>query len=287
MIQHISRERVVRMKTIYVKLRLRKNECKYRKMLSTDENVFVDREELIDTEVTYAPDVLLDDGEWFKIENASQQSYAIDVIKEDYSSLDYDSLTKKEFSQIDFLFVENRGDLFFQKVGRAGFVCKKRIGSFGEAFQYQSNSQEIVINDSPDAIYCKNTDILYFRRLEAITGIFKGIDELYKEATSKETELFLKNDFIALKDDYCASKVKTANRKRIALVMDIMETLDEENKKNLVTYIGDYCSQLKEGNAFAVSNENDLKLVLLGIQQRFYTTPIGGEKRIANSVITM
>ena len=30
-----------------------------------------------------------------------------------------------------------------------------------------------------------------------------------------------------------------------------------------------------------------MKKLLFGIEQRFYTTPVGGEKRIANSVILL
>ena len=36
---------------------------------------------------------------------------------------------------------------------------------------------------------------------------------------------------------------------------------------------------------FAVNSEDELKLLLYGIEQRFYTTLVGGERRIANSVI--
>lgn len=38
---------------------------------------------------------------------------------------------------------------------------------------------------------------------------------------------------------------------------------------------------------FSVGSEDDLKMVLYGIEQRFYTIPIGGEKRIANSVLAV
>ena len=40
-------------------------------------------------------------------------------------------------------------------------------------------------------------------------------------------------------------------------------------------------------NSFEVGSENELKMLLYGIEQRFYTTPVGGEKRLANSVITL
>lgn len=159
---------------------------------------------------------------------------------------------------------------------------------FGEGFTYKTDCAEIVIRDLPDAIYDKTTDSLYFRRLESITGIFRGIDMLYREATQEETDTFLANDFISLKDDYSSNKVKTANRKRIALAAKTLSELDESDRKNIFKYIGDYCPDLKVSeNAFEVGSENELKMLLYGIEQRFYTTPVGGEKRIANSIIAL
>ena len=159
---------------------------------------------------------------------------------------------------------------------------------FGEKFTYKTDCAEIIIKDLPDAIYDKNTDSLYFHRLESITGIFKGIDMLYREATQEETDAFLANDFISLKGKYSSNKVKTANRKRIALVTKTLSELSKSDRKNIFQYIGDYCPELKVSeNAFEIGSENELKMLLYGIEQRFYTTPVGGEKRLANSVIAL
>ena len=276
------------MNTVCVKLRMREHTNKYRKMLSTNERIFSEVPELIASSYPYAPGGVLEEGEWFKIENASQESYAGDIISKDIETVDFDSLSKADFLKIDFLFVISESTIYFQNVSKSKLVSKKKIGSFGENFRYQSNCEEIIINDCPDAVYCKNTDTLYFRKLEPIVGIFKGIDELYREATDGETEQFLQNDFIALGNEYNASKVKTANRKRIALAMKTLSALNTEEKRNIFQYIGEYCPDLKtESNAFMVSNEDELKMVLFGIEQRFYTTPVGDEKRIANSVIPM
>ena len=35
---------------------------------------------------------------------------------------------------------------------------------------------------------------------------------------------------------------------------------------------------------FTINNENEMKYLLWGIEQRYYTTPITKEKRVANSV---
>ncbi len=276
------------MDTVCVKLRMREHSNKYRKMLSTDESLFPAVSELVLSSTEYTPGALLEDGEWFKITNVSQQLYTIDIISTGFDTVDFDSLSRADFKKIDFMFVKNGTTTFFQNISKSKLVSKKKLGSFGEGFQYQSNCDEIIVNDYPDAIHCGDTDTLYFRKLEPIVGIFKGIADLYREATDGETEEFLQNDFIALKDDYGTGSVKTANRKRIALAMQTLSALSLEEKENIFTYIGEYCPELKtEDNAFSVGSEDELKLVLFGIEQRFYTTPVGGEKRIANSVITM
>ena len=125
----------------------------------------------------------------------------------------------------------------------------------------------MVINDSPDAVYCSETDILYFRKLEPIVGIFKGIADLYREATDVETEQFLQNDFITLKNEYGVSSVKTANRKRIALAVKTLSELSQDDRSNIFNYIGEYCPDLKtEDDTFSVGSEDDLKMVLYGIE---------------------
>lgn len=73
----------------------------------------------------------------------------------------------------------------------------------------------IILNNYLDAIYDIENDILYFRDLGRIKPIFKGIEELYREATQQEVTDFLSNDFLELTDEYTALKVKSANRKRI------------------------------------------------------------------------
>ncbi len=275
------------MKNICVKLNKQKNN-KYRKMLSSEEAIYPTFEPENTSTLPYTPGATLQDDDWFCITNASEKNYSIDLFSGALTTVDLESLTRADFDKIDFLFVIDERFIFFQNVSKSKLVSKKRIVHFGGEFSYKTDCAEIVIRDLPDAIYDKTTDSLYFRRLESITGIFRGIDMLYREATQEETNSFLANDFINLKDDYSASKVKTANRKRIALAAKTLSELDESDRNNIFRYIGDYCPDLKVSeNAFEVGSENELKMLLYGIEQRFYTTPVGGEKRLANSVITL
>ena len=278
------------MKNICVKLR-RHGRCenkKYRKMLSSNEVIFpVFDPETVAT-FPYTPGATLQDDDWFCITNAKDKKYSIDLFSETITTVDLKSLTRAEFDKIDYLFVLDDRFIFFQNVSKTKLVSQKRIIQFGESFTYKTDCAEIVIKSLPDAIYDKNNDILYFRRLESIVSIFKGIDMLYHEATQEEIDTFLANEFIRLKDDYSSNKVKTANRKRIALAVKTLSELNESDRKNIFKYIGEYCPGLKvANNAFEIGSEDDLKMLLYGIEQRFYTTLVGGEKRLANSIVTL
>ncbi|HDD8572033.1 TPA: ATP F0F1 synthase synthase, partial [Escherichia coli] len=113
-------------------------------------------------------------------------------------------------------------------------------------------------------------------------------DTLYKEATEQEVEQFLNEAFISLSDEYKACNVSKPNRKRIALAIDTLNQMDEIDRGNMLTYINDYCSgKLKfddDSGCFEISGDEELKLLLYGIEERYYTTRFGNEKRLANSI---
>ena len=124
--------------------------------------------------------------------------------------------------------------------------------------------------------------------MATISSIFKGIDELYKEATNDEVEQFLDESFIELSNDYDVNNVSKPNRKRIGLAMATLHAMSADDRTNMLGYINDYCKQKlnfdQKNQKFEISTDDELKLLLYGIEQRFYTTPFGQEKRLANSV---
>lgn len=240
--------------------------------------------------VPYNPDHNLDEDAWFKIEGFSNQAFCIDLLKKVYDSKDYDDLTKENFSKIAYLFAVQSEDFYFQKITPSLFVKRKTL-VFGEAAKLEQSQTRLVINALPDALYFKGSDTLVFRNLATISSIFKGIDELYKEATKEEVEQFLDESFIELSNDYGVEKVSTPNRKRIGLAMKTLESMSADDKTNMLDYIDGYCEQKlkydQQNQKFEISTDEDLKLLVYGIEQRFYTTPFGKEKRCANSVTTM
>ena len=272
----------------YVCVKLKGSTNCYRKMLSTDSIVFKPLPELVSDTHPYNAGTILDTDEWFALTNFSSSALAIDITKEAYPSIEFESLAIQEYPNIDFLFVDFDGILYFQNIGKAKLARKKRITCFGERFAFDPSAPELVINDFPDAIYDPQNDILYFQKLEPITGIFKGISDLYREATNQEVSDFLQNDFLILGDGFNASHVKTANRKRIALAMNTLSNMSAEDKAQIFPYVHEYCPDLStEDGHFMITSEESLKLLLYGIEERFYTTAIGHKKRIANSVVAL
>ncbi len=239
--------------------------------------------------VPYDPDHNLDEEAWFKITDFSKQPYCLDFINQEFDSKDYGDLTKEQFTKIAFLFAVQGDDFYFQKITPSLFVKKKMI-AFGEVAEIEEVSSRLVINKYPDAVYFKNADTLIFQNLSSITSIFTGIDVLFKEATNEQVQEFLDHPFVELDDDYDISKVSTPNRKRIAMAMAKFDVLNDDQKNEMFDYIHDYCDDINfdnEAKTFSISTDEELKYLLYGIDQRFYTTPLSHEKRLANSVLTL
>lgn len=240
--------------------------------------------------VPYNPDHNLDEDSWFKIEGFSNQAYCLDLLKKEFDSKDYHDLAKANFSKIAYLFAVQGDDFYFQKITPSLFVKRKTL-VFGETAELEKSQTRLVINALPDAVYFKAADTLIFRNLATIASIFAGIDELYKEATKEEVELFLEESFIETSKGYSVDKVSKPNRKRIGLAIKTLEGMSANDRTNMLEYIDEYCEQKlnydQQNQKFEISTDDELKLLVYGIEQRFYTTPFGKEKRCANSVTTM
>lgn len=258
-----------------------------RKVLS-GESVFTLPNDL-DNPKSYDSNYKLDDDEWFFIAEFSTKQFCLDFLKRNFVSAEYDQIETVEYGSIEFLCSIQEEVYYFQKLSSSRIIRKSYI-SFDQEPVYITNKPIVVIDTFADAIYVKQTDTLYFKSLSSITSIFKGIIELYKEATKEETEEFLNNDFINLGENYTAENVKRANRKRIAMAQATLKTFNPGQKHQIFGYIREYCDGLafdENEENFAISNEEDLKKLLYGIEQRYYTTRIGNEKRLANSITTV
>lgn len=257
----------------------------FRKILSNKE--IYKLPDNLDSAVKYCPSTLLEDDEWYKIDNFSDKPYCLEILKIEFSSVDYDKLDRGEVQKIDFLCSLQEDVVFFQNITKSNLQLKKMI-HIGDDYKYIEDGMVININKYADAIYARNSDTLYFTSLSKITSIFKGIDELYREATDEETRKFLCSDFICCSDAFDSSHVKKPNRKRIALAMDTLKGYSKSDKEAIFKYIGKYSNIYDPVHKIIkIGSDEELKLLLWGIEQRFYTTVVGHQKRAANSIIPL
>jgi hypothetical protein len=255
-----------------------------KKMLSSEDNVF-QKPGNISGSISYSPATLLEDGDWYSLAGFSKKPYCFEFLTPGFSSVDYDEITSSDFGKIVFLCGFQDNEYYFQRVTLARQVNQRRVFFFGEQCKYEKNSTSISLNDFPDAIYDPSKDILYFRKLRDISAVFDGIDELYREATDEEVRNFLGYSFIELADGFIADNVKTNNRKRITMALETLKHFSDDEREKIFDYIKEYCPELIcEDKKFRINNEESLKKLLYGIEQRYYTTRVGDERRLANSI---
>lgn len=243
----------------------------------------------LDAAVEYSPETILEDDEWYKLDRFSSTAYVIDELTHDFNTTNYAEANRVKTESIEYIISVQDNTYFFQRILKHSLMMKKRI-TLGDTVRLDPGEKSIVINSLPDAIYVKDTDTLYFRKLSIISPIFKGIDELYREATEEETEEFLKNDFVELEEGYGVKNIKKSNRKRIAMAMETLESFSKRDKQKILKYTHEYYPALKyeeEKNVFSIGNEEEMKYLLWGIEQRYYTTPVTRERRVANSVMQL
>lgn len=240
--------------------------------------------------IAYSPDHNLDEDAYFCIQDFKNKDFFSAFLKTPFNSVDFNSVKSDDFDKISYIFSVQDGIFYFQKVTPASFLTKKTI-SLGNIVEIEENKKRIIIRDIPDAIYVLEKDILIFRKLPTISSIFHGIDLLYKEATDEQVSDFLSSDFITLTNDFNKSKVSKPNRKRIALALDTLSKMSSDDKKTILEYIRNYCGKdiifNEDLSAFSISSDIDLKHIVYGIEERFYTTICGGERRLANSIVTL
>lgn len=244
----------------------------------------------------YDDDRKLHEEEWFVLDNFKTRNYCPDIVKQVFSGIGYSYLARDRYKDIKYVIsIQEKGGkhfFLFQNI-TTSYIYKKYKALSWENIKNPTDQAVlikkeglIVLKENPDAYYCLEDNNLYFKELSSITSIFRGINELYREATDDEVTEFMELDMIDREDDFNNEKVKTQNRRKIKEALDRYNNFDSDKKAKMPSYIKKYCHELYDENTnkFKVSSEDDLTKLLNIINQRYYTTELDGEKRLANSV---
>ena len=269
---------------IYAKIkRLRKQPL--RRILSND-RLFKMSIPSADVRIPYDIRTLLDDDQWFMLNNFSEKEYFPSYLNAGFSSTNIAEASARDVDSITVLISYQDGAFYFQRVVPSS-ILKRGLLRLGGTFKIEQPTNRLLINKLPDAIYIPEEDALLFKNTGSITGIFQGRSDIFREASKEEVEEFLSLGFISL-INFSEADVSQPNRKRITSVQDTMQSLNEEGFKEMFQYISHYCTEhlvLDEtGTAFKIENDTDLKMLIYGIDERFYTASISKQRRLANSV---
>lgn len=241
----------------------------------------------LDDTVLYDPNNTERD-QWFRIDNFNQKNGFIDVLDQDFDVVDLETLSNNQFSSqdIDFIAFYHDRKFFIQKFAKGNYVKKKCFSWRGDAVEYFEVDGLVYITPEPDCIYDTNTKQIYFKDITKAYRVFGALKLDYKEATDEETQKFLNIKLIKT-DDFSATDVGVSNRKRITSILKKYQTYDQDKKDKLHRYIkeslGDKLVFDDADKKFVIKSDTDLKLLLYGIQQRFYQPPLESEVQVATA----
>lgn len=258
----------------------------FRKVVS-DKTVYDDIPSFDDNR-PYNDEVKLHDNQWFVLENFSAKDYAPSLVKDAFNAAAWSQIDRGDYEKIDYIVsIQDDGNkLMFQNV-TTSLVYKRQCWlSLDDQPSLLNKDHLLVIHRNADAYYLRNENRLYFQRLSAITSIFPGINELYNEATDKEVDSALQLDMLNVAPDFTKEKVKTANRRKIKEALDMYNNYSEPQKAQLPQYLQKYCPGLAFDpvtQKFDITDEKTLTQMLNGLCQRYYTTEISNEKKVALS----
>ena len=230
----------------------------------------------------YTPHYKLEQGQWFYIKNFLSKQFKNPFIHEKIKDSECLQIDKSLYNKIIYLCISRDKFLLFQKI-TPKYILRKKLITFKDTPEL-SNEPRIIVNDYNDAIYDTENDILYFKNLNKIKGIFKNIENLYTEATDEQIDKFTSDYKIKFSKNFTKKDIGVFNRKNIALAIDS----NIKNHESFCDYIQKYSINIEcENGYYMISSNDNLKNFIDAINEKYYETEYSEEKRKINSFKTL
>lgn len=225
--------------------------------------------------------------QWFRIENLRNTEYFNDLFGNPIESGELVTINVNQLDDIKYFAYYADNKFYIQRMLTGCYIRKAGFWTTGNRIQFSNDNKMVTINPIPDGIYDLNTDTLYFQELNRLYNIFSSIKNEYVQGTSSSIHEFLSNDIISLSEDFSEDKVSLSNRKRIFEVAKVYNTYSSAQKEELKRYICDFSNGDLDYNEhdrkFKINNDTDLRLLLFGMNMRFYKQPLSDEVQVATS----
>lgn len=223
--------------------------------------------------------------QWFKLENFNENESFLPMLAYPFDCAACESINRERYGNIEMIAYYENNRFYIQKVSKGSFLKKKWFAPFEDIVEYKETEGVLYINPLPNCIYDQGNHNLYFMSITKAYAVFSGLRGDYREATADEIDDFLTSDIVEA-IDFDQSKVGLSNRKRITSILNIYNGYSVDEKQILKEYIhekvGDALTYTVE-RKFTISTDTQLRLLLLGIQQRFYIPPLQEEVQVATN----
>lgn len=228
--------------------------------------------------------------QWFFLDGFNQHAAFLSMLAQNVDTADVDPLSFGDFVNIDFLSYSHSNRFYLQKVTKGSFVKRKIFSFSGNIGEVKELDNTIYINPTPNCIYDKTNQRLYFMDIAKAYGIFGTIRSDYRASTDADIQTFI-NASIVDATGLDVSKVSLLNRKKLTSVLSEFQALrpdEQETVKNYVESMTNGHLQRDPGTGlFLTPDDNALRAVLYGLQMRFYKTPLSQESHVATSSTRM
>ncbi len=210
------------------------------------------------------------------------------------SSSETSTLNKANLQNIDFLFygkkIDEKLKLNLQSITPKYFIKSKNfLKFFNSHIAYQHEEDVLEFKDNFDLHIDEKNKKIYFKDFAHLRKLHKDFIELYKEATEKEKDDFIKeiNDSSLFSIDKSKLGLQSTNLKKLKYILDnkILEIVFKDQKK-VEKYIKKYKSSIslasKDGK-YLIANNKEFTDLLKIINENFYQGEITGKKLESNS----
>lgn len=250
--------------------------------------------------VPYTYPSSLEDDEWFyhvlkkdEDEDEDEESDEDEKISDPLERLNRQiktslpTIDESDYQKILYIVYRKSGTDWFilQKIPNKSKVYGKKVLTFSEQAQVVTKPF-IIINEEPDALYNITTNNLYFKNISRINNVFNNLNLLYREASKPEKQTFLNLPLLNVSSDFDIDKISMVNSKHIALVLSQYNSYDDAVKTELHSYMEQINDLSKDENGkYIINNDEDLRIFIYALQERYYTTFATKENRLAKSFI--
>jgi hypothetical protein len=253
----------------------------------------------IDTnaERKFQPDYKLDDDEWFYVDiNADDKAMMMaPYLPAVESTVDANNIISSQYKELAVLYLASKDSngkikIIFNRIFDKFYITSKVFLKFIDSGEAAVTTEENIVefNSNVDAYWDDATSKLYFKSYSTIKPLFKWIEKFYRSATSEEVDSFITSGFFKVEKSFKSENLGERALKHIAGIIDekSIDFSDLAVRKKYNEYAKGYSESgfsINEDGKFILTKVSDLTHVINLLQERYYTSQITNEKRVAHS----